>query len=256
MVLALIVVAFMPTTFIAADDGTTTTITLDGPTTLGIGAKQQYKATTTGGTDLATNASYSWTAVLGGKMASLAQLTPANGKVLLNGSFFFNITAPTSSGDFSVTLTVKSDSTNSSNTQKFDLRAIDPIVLSVTLKNGGNVTVNAVPVYFYLNDDPVQPTLIYNTTVNMTGLQESKVSYNWTTFSLSKGQHEILVVIDPNNETISLENGASQMSQVIYFGATGYGDSNAWLWAFAVVLIVLLYLVYRRPAKRKKKKKK
>lgn len=255
MVLALIVAAFMPMTVMAADD-TTTTISVDGPTTLGVGAKQQYMVSTSGGSDPSINASYSWTAVLGGKMASLAQLTPANGKIKLNGSFFFNLTAPTSPGDFSVTLTVRSDTTNRSDTKKVDMRAITPIVLSATLKNGGNVTVNAVPVYFYLNDDPAQPVLIYNTAVNMTGLSESKVSYNWTTFSLSKGQHVIMVVIDPNNETISLENGASKMSIVIYFGETGYGDTNAWLWALVVVMVVLLYLVYRRPAKRKKKKKK
>jgi hypothetical protein len=256
MVLALIIMAFMPMTAIAADESTTTTITMDGPTTLGIGAKQPYMVNTIGGSDQSTNASYSWTVVLGGKMASLAQLPPANGKMKLNGSFFFNLTAPTSPGDFSVTITVRSDSTNLSNSQEVDMKAIEPIVLSATLKNGGNVTVNGVPVYFYLNDDPVQPTLIYDTVVNMTGLQESKVTYNWTSFNLSKGQHEILVVIDPNNQTVSLENGATQMSQTIYFGATGYGDSNAWLWAFVVTLVVLLYMVYRRPAKRKKKKKK
>lgn len=256
LVLALAAVAFGPLLVSAEDESSTAiVITVDGPSKIGIGQKQTYKFTVEGGPAFdGPNGNYSWTAVLGGKMASEAKLTPSAGGPSKNGTFFFNVTAPSNPGDFYFTITGKSINATSNTTQtlKFNVESVTPIILKATIKNDGNVTVKSVPVAFYLADDEAIQ-LIYNTTVDITGLASTTVSYNWTVYDLSKGKHQILVEIDPDTDVVSLETGGKSQIVSVYFGAEGYGGINAWLWAFVVVLAVLFYLIYRQPSKYKKK---
>lgn len=256
LVLAMAAVAFAPLTSVSADDTTNpVTITYDGPSKIGIGQKQMYKIVVSGGPAAeGPNGNYSYTATLGGKLATEARLTPSSGGPLTNGTFFFNVTAPSNAGSFTVTIVGKSINATANTTQtlKLDLESVNPIILSAIIKNSGNVTVKAVPVAFYLGDQ-TDGNLIYNTTVDVTGLSQATVNYNWTTYDLSKGKHEVIVQIDPATDLVTLDTGSKTATLTIYFGAEGYGSINGWLWAFVVVLAVLFYLIYRQPTKYKKK---
>lgn len=256
LVLAMAFVALAPMAMVSADDATNpVTITYDGPTKIGIGQKQMYKIVVSGGPAAeGPNGNYSYTATLGGKYASEAKLTPSTGGPLVNGTFFFNVTAPSSAGSFTVTVVGKSINATANTTQtlKLDLESVNPIILSATIKNSGNVTVKSVPVAFYLGDQ-TDGNLIYNTTVDVTGLSQATVSYNWTSYDLSRGKHEIIVQIDPATDLVTLDTGSKTSTMTIYYGAEGYGGVNGWLWAFVVVLAVLFYLIYRQPTKYKKK---
>lgn len=258
LIAAFLALALIPMTAQAEGESSGVTIELVGPTTLGVGVKQQYKVMVAGGPGNQTGGNYSWSATLGGDMGSKALLRPSVGGPSKTGVFFFNITAPSTSGKFNVEIAVKSFNitTNVTEKLKVNFKAVDPIVLTATVKNSGNVTVNGVPVYFYLNDDSNDPEEIYNTTVTVAALGQKSITYNWTTYDLSKGEHEIKVMVDPDSDLVTLNDGSKESSMTIYYKVSGFGPINAWLWVFVVLLIVLVYIVYRRPAKRKKKRKK
>ncbi|QLH74805.1 MAG: hypothetical protein HPY73_04675 [Methanomassiliicoccales archaeon] len=258
LLLAFIGLALMPLSAQAEEEDNSVKIELIGPRTLGVGVKQQYKVVVSGGPGNTTGGNYTWSAKLGGDLGTEARLTPSMGGPSRTGVFFFNLTAPKSAGKFNVEITAKSFnvSTNVSKTLKVDLKAVDPIVIKAVLKNAGNVTINNVPVFFYLNDDKDSPEEIYNTTVSVPALGQRTVWYNWTSYDLSRGKHEIKVVIDPDSELITVNDEGKESTTTIYYNVSGFGPINAWLWAFVVLLAILVYVIYRRPPKRKKRKKK
>ncbi|OPY34831.1 MAG: hypothetical protein A4E32_00084 [Methanomassiliicoccales archaeon PtaU1.Bin124] len=257
LVLAMVAVAFgamlQP---VSADDSSSVSIEVTGPTKLGIGVKQMYKFIVSGGPAVdGPNGNYSWTASLSGKYAGTAKLSASSGGPSTNGTFFMNVTAPSTAGTFYVTIIGKSANATTNNTQTYKLTidAVNPIVLKATIDNAANVTVKAVPVSFYFGES-TSGDLIYNTTVDVAALSKATVSYNWTTYSLSNGKHFITVAIDPNSTFVTLlDTGAKTQTLTIYYGASGYEGLNAWLWAFVVVLGVLFFLIYRQPTKYKKK---
>ena len=52
---------------------------------------------------------------------------------------------------------------------------------------------------------------------------------------------------------MTLDTGSKTQTLTVYWGASGYENINAWLWAFVVVLAILFFLIYRQPTKYKKK---
>ncbi|MCE5297186.1 MAG: hypothetical protein LLG16_08820 [Euryarchaeota archaeon] len=257
MIMAFLALAFVPMTAHAEEEESTSGIDVEliGPTVLQVGVKTQYKIVATSNI---TGANYTWSATLGGDLGGDATASPMVGGPKASGIFYFNITAPDSAGKFNVKIVVKAvnSTANASETLKVNLKARDPVVLTATVKNAANVTVTGVPVYFYLNDDSANPVEIYNTTVTVAALSSKTVRYNWTSYDLDSGEHEIKVVIDPDSNFVTLNDDGKVSTLTIYYGVQGYGTITAWLWALVAILAVLLFFLYMRPAKRKKKKKK
>jgi hypothetical protein len=262
MVVVLLALAFVPMTAQASDDDSSdVTIELTGADrdTLQVGVKNMYKIVVTGGPGNTTGGNYTWSGTLGGDLGDDATISPSVGGPSTTGIFYFNLTAPDSAGGFTLKIVVKSvnSTANESQTLKVSFKARDPILLTAIVQNTANVTVSNVPVYFYLNDDSDQPEEIYNTTVSVDALSKETIFYNWTSYDLSSGEHEIKVMIDPDSEFVTLNDGNSTVSTMtVYYDVHGYGTVNAWLWTFAAILAVILLFIYTRPAKRKKKKKK
>ena len=93
----MVAVAFgsMLQTVSADDSSNTPTITVDGPSKLGIGVKQMYKIVIAGGpAATGPNGTYSWTATMSGKYYSTGKMSSYSGGPTANGTFFVNVTAP------------------------------------------------------------------------------------------------------------------------------------------------------------------
>jgi len=259
LVAAFLVMALVPMTVQADDDTESSSVTIDvsGSLVLQTGVKQMYTVTAAGGPGNTTGGNYTWSVTLGGDYKDEATLKPSLG-TSTTGVFFFNITAPESAGKLTATIVVKSvnKTENESVTKKITINVRDPVALTATIKNSANVTATSVPVYFYLADDSSSLEEIYNTTVDIEALGSKTILYNWTTYDLDSGSHKIKVVIDPESDYVTLNDGGKESTETFYYQVHGYGAVNSWLWVFVAILLVVLFFVYTRPQKRKKKKKK
>lgn len=237
----------------AEEDNSTFTVSIDGPSKIGIDEKHMYKITASSGKN-DTNASYTWSPKLSGRVASEVTLFPGSG-INSNGTFYFNLTAPTKAGEFTLTISVlwKNDTTNMTQETEVKVEVVNPIVLTAAVHNAANLTADDVMVAFYLYDDPDNKVMLYNTTVTLDANATEVLVYNWTDYDISAGKHTFLVQVDPDQEFVTLANGNSSLEMTIYYDVAGYGMVNTLLWVLIIAILVILYLVYRRPVKSRKK---
>ncbi len=125
---------------------------------------------------------------------------------------------------------------------------VKPIVITAKVVNQGNATLTAVPSTFFVDD--VQ---LYNTTIDLSAKATKTVVYNWTSQSVSDGEHAVRVELDPNNQFVRFASGGTIFTQTIWVGPTDTSGSDAVLIGIFILLLLVTYLVYKRPAKRRKK---
>jgi hypothetical protein len=266
MVLCMIVAStfVMP---VQAQDDTSITVKVAGPTEaglgssniiVGLGSSNIITITISGGPAGTSNGTYGCTATVAGYAAANTTLINTGSSSSATGVFEFNLSTPQVLGDLTVNVHASSTDDNNSlttynNATSFDVKVVAPIVFTVNIKNTGNMTVTNIPVYFWVDyvDNTSKPVYVANVTVN--ALSTKAVTYNWTTTSLGAGSHELKVQIDPNATFISFDVGGTNQTTTFYYNQSGYGTTNALLYVALVVLLIVVYLVYRRPMPRKKK---
>jgi hypothetical protein len=240
----------------ARADDVPMTVTIDGPTTVAVSEVKVYKVTIYGGPAESGNGTYRYSATLGGTNTVLAKLTPGTGGPTRNGTFNLTFTAPSVASNIQIIVTATSSNTtaNQTQTQQINVNVVQPVILSASIKNTGNVSILGVPVYFYLDHGQIGNDTIYNTTVNINAGATVTVSYNWTQPTLATGANTIKMVIDPDSEFVTFQDGGTVKSVTIYYGDNPYALTNTMLWILVIILIVLAFLVWRRPSKKKGKK--
>jgi hypothetical protein len=241
-----------------ADEDVPMTITIDGPTVVGVSEVKVYKVTVFGGPaeSNGANGTYSYKATLSGSNTVQAKLTPGSGGPTRNGTFNLTFTAPSIASGLSIVVTATSSNAtaNLTQTQTININVVVPVVLSAKIKNTGNVSIVGVPVYFFLDHGQLGNDTIYNTTVNINSNATVSIMYNWTQPTLAQGANKIIMVIDPNSQFVTFEEGGSVKTVTVYYGDSPYGLTNSMLWILIIILAVLAFLVWRRPSKKKGRK--
>jgi hypothetical protein len=258
LLLALVLVVPAIGLTVEGADSDPVNIALDGPTRVGLAEKHTYKLIITGGPE-GNNTTYSWSGALSGENSAEATMVPATGGPLKVGTFFFNLTSPQNSGDLTIEIEANANNPaggNTSESKEFTIDVVNPITLEATVKNIGNATAVNVPVMFFLNDDPADPLLIYNTTVTLAPNATQDLKYNWTSYHIGSGQHTILMEIDPNGTMVTFSNGNKTMEQDIYYKMQGADQYNIYLWVLVIALVIIVFLLWRRPNPKKKRRKK
>jgi hypothetical protein len=232
------------------------TVTIDGPTTVGVSEVKIYKVTIYGGPAESGNGTYSYKATMSGSNTVQAKLVPGSGGPARNGTFNLTFTAPSVPSNIQIQVTATSSNltANLTMTQSIGINVVSPVVLSANIKNVGNVSILGVPVYFYLDHGQFGNDTIYNTTVNINSGATVNVLYNWTQPTLVQGANTIRMVIDPDSQFVTFQEGGTVKTVTVYYGDSPYGTTNSLLWILVIILIVLAFLVWRRPAKKKKGK--
>jgi len=222
---------------------------LSGPTLIATNEIHQYQVVAIGGPgESSGNYSFQFT-VIGNSLTSNALVTPDSG-TSATGKFTTNLTASSSAED--ITLSVKVTSNNatatSNITKSIVVKIVKPIVISAKVVNQGNATLTGVQVAFFVDD--VQQ---YNTTITLSSKATQTVVYNWTSQTVSNGEHSVRVELDPNNQFVRFSSGGTIFTQTIWVGPTDNSGSDAVLIGLFVLLLIATYFVYKRPAKRRKK---
>ncbi len=224
-------------------------INIEGKSTVAVKEINPYVVTAIGGPGEATGGNFTFLVSLSGNNIADALVSPGNGRNAA-GVFKFNLTAPSAATDITITVNVTSESSIGQKVvgiKQYFVKSVHPITISVTLVNQGSMALEGVPVYFYADGEQLATKIV---SLPVGGSKE--VTYNWTE-SVSRGQHEIMVKLDPDQKFVRFESGGVVYTQTIWVGEGNYSNTNSIFIGGIILLMLLSYLVYKRPAKRRKK---
>lgn len=170
-----------------------------------------------------------------------------------NGVFKFNLTMP-GEADQKVKISLNAISTewrtgNEENTTaSFEIRVVEPIVITAEVFNNGNVDAVNATARFY-GDGVLLATQVFNVTAGSSEI----VSHNWTFSSISDGKHVITVTIDDPNNLVEFSDGNNMYTMTIYVGDEG-NPAGIILSVGLIIVVIIFVLTYlQKPAKRGKK---
>lgn len=216
-------------------------ITVNGPQTLIPGEKAKYTVDVAGGPggEYRYNASVSY----GAKVTPITSRTTA-------ANFTLDVTAPSVTGQFVLTVTVSTLNGSVSNTARHTITTVPPVVISADVTNGGNVAATGVPVRYYVDGN-----LVNATTVDIPANTTKKLMYNWSVASLAPGLHTVRVEIDPNGQFLFLQGNGTVFEDTFFVGDAGWGLANILLAVVFGLLLLVVFFTYMNRGRKKKRPK-
>ncbi len=256
LAILLVLTAGMAATLVADDssaDGT-------GSGTVELGAYSIGQAKTTEATlsfnDSADNvSSVEWSAKLvnsSGTTQSSA-LSKSSGYLTKSDSTWsdsITVTAPSTSGDYTlqVTYTEKyTDSTTVTYEAKATLHVLDPITLTVNLTNSGTLAINNAKVYLYVDGAKVADENVDDNakTLTVEAGATATLTYKYYNANLSSGAHTYYVTAGDASYTLS----GLEEEKTFYYNQ-GNLDYMNWIMILLIVIIAIVGVwVYRKPVK-------
>lgn len=160
---------------------------------------------------------------------------------IVDGDAEINVTMPSTPGRHWLTVRfTQDDGTVSVN--KWYIDVYEGYTFTATIRNGGNMSVNGMPVSFILDGQ-----LINSTTVDMAAGEEITVEYRHVIPPLSGGRHTITVLIESEDGVVLSPSGSTRMNTVFYIGQSDSSLANWLLGITLVVISIALVWVYRKP---------
>lgn len=169
------------------------------------------------------------------------------------GIFFINLTMPAEGGQtvkFTVNVTSKSADYEAQRfgMTVFQIKIVEPIVISALVYNTGSVEAKNVTAMFYADGD-----LIHTAEFGVTAGNSTRLTYNWTLESFRQGKHVITITVDDADNVVEFSNGNNVLSLTIYVGEQG-NPVGGILTVMVIIVAVLFVLTYlQKPVKRTKK---
>jgi len=222
-------------------------VSIDGDIVIGKGETKMYQVDVAGGPSEGVG-NYTYTASILGTTTSDAFVEPSTGST--GGTFFVNVTAYGEIPRITLWLNVTSsyEGEVESKTQEYSIQVVDSIVITASVVNNGNVSVNRVPLTILADGKT-----IHTTTVSLDARELETIRYNWTDPTISQGEHVVKVVLDPDQEFITFIGGGTVYTSTIWVGENDWGTWNIILIVLAAFIAFVAYNFYRRPSKRRKR---
>ena len=229
---------------------------IDGPQVVATNSVTMYTLVMLGGPAEVGVGNYSYKAALTGDGDTYGStFLPGTGGPSTEGTFYINLTAPSEAQTLTIEIECRSvgASQTMSATISFQVKVVDPIMLSATVQNTGEVGAVAVPISLQVYQDG-EWVEFHRATIDLAAGGSLKFQYNWTALDLAPGEHKVRMVLDPSNEIVTFEDGASVYETTIYYKMPGYGWVNTLIGVLVVALGVTIFFVWRRPVKGKKRR--
>lgn len=227
--MAIVLAAFMATlalpTVQITSDATAyggISIQLDRPSFAGKGETVQCTLTITGGpAEDGIGSNYSYEADIEADNTTGSFVSPDTGSSA-TGVFKLNITMPGEAPQrIKIVINATSKGGSPSVTkyleQAFEMKVVDPILVTATVYNVGDVDARNVTAKFYADG-----TYLASRVFNVTAGSSATLMYNWTFDNIRSGKHVITVVVDDANELVEFSTGNNVYALTIYVG----GESN------------------------------
>lgn len=227
-------------------------IDLDHPSYAAKGSTIKMVLTISGGPAGELGGNFTFKAELDGTNTTGASVTPSTG-TSQSGVFKLNLTLPT---DAPQTLKILINATSkewrtkaaTSSQSTFEIKVVDPIVITATVFNSGNVDARNVSARFYA-DGALLTTMIFNVTAGST----HDLVYNWTFAKIKSGKHVVTVTVDDPAGVVEFSDGNNILSQTVYVGSQG-NPAGVILSIGVIIAAILAVLMFMaKPPKRTKK---
>ena len=226
-------------------------VSLDCPSFAGKLESVNCKLTVTGGPagDVGGNFTYKMEIIADNKTGSL--VSPSSG-TSATGVFNVTVTMP---GEAPQTIKLRVNVTSKDlasgdtrdRVKDFEVKVVDPIVITATVYNKGDVDAKNVSAKFYADG-----VYLGERKFDLAAGQSTSLTYNWTWLSVASGRHSVTVVLDDEDDIVEFSTGNNVYSMTIYVG----DESNPLggvLTIGVIVMSVLVFLTYlQKPVSRKK----
>jgi hypothetical protein len=229
---------------------------IDGPQIVTTNSVTMYTLVMFGGPAEVGLGNYSYKTTMTGSGNTYGSFfVPGTVEPTADGTFNINLTAPAEAQTMTITIECKSASLSQTvkTTISFQVKVVDPVVLKTTVENTGEVDAIGVPISLQVYQDG-EWVEFHRTTIDLAAGESYQFQYNWTAIDLAPGEHKVRMVLDPNNEIVTFEGGASVYETTIYYKMPGYDWINSLMWVLVAALGVTIFFVWRRPAKGRKKR--
>ncbi len=227
-------------------------IQLDRPSFAGKGETVVCTLVITGGPAEDEGGDYSYEAEIVADNTTGSSVNPSTGSSA-SGVFKLNITMP---GEAPQKIKIGINATSKGGSpqvtkyleQEFEMKVVDPIVITATVYNNGEVDALNVTAKFYADG-----TYLASRIFNVTAGSSVVLTHNWTFDSIRSGKHVITVVVDDANKVVEFSTGNNAYSLTIYVGDEG-NPLGAVLTIGVIVVSVFVGLMWlQKPQKRGKK---
>jgi len=170
-----------------------------------------------------------------------------------SGVFKLNLTMPETPGQtvkisFNATSTEwKTDEETYTNAE-FQIKVVDPIVITAQVFNKGAVDAVNATVLIYADG-----LLLDSQVVNVTAGSSRTIMYNWTFSSIRSGKHVVTVKVDDPSGLVEFNEGNNEYAITIYVGEQG-NPAGGILTVILIIVIFFFVLTYmQKPMRRGKK---
>ena len=227
-------------------------VDLEHPVFAAKSTKFQSVLTISGGPAGEVGGNFTYEAALESSNTTGGSVTPSKA-TSQSGVFKLNITLP-GYGPQTVSVVVTATSTEwrtkaSTTTETtFEIKVVDPIVITANVRNSGPVDAKNVTANFYA-DGSLLTSMIFNVTAGAT----AHLKYNWTFSEIRDGKHVVTVIVDDPENLVEFSDGNNVFSQTIYIGsqANPVGVVLSIGVIIASILVALMFLA--KPPRRSKK---
>lgn len=157
------------------------------------------------------------------------------------------ITAPTTPGNYKIVVTFELTDGGEKIDRTYPIKVVEPIVLSVTLKNDTNAQIVGLSVHFKIDGKEMEQTDdLKNLTI---GANSTKtVTYKWVVDNPSEGRHTYQVVADKTGAPPVNLDGLDETME-FYVGEKSYTWLTVIVVIILIIMIIVLLWIIRKPVK-------
>lgn len=225
-------------------------ITLDTPTFAGTLKAVSCTLKVKGGPALEYGTNYTFKAEIVADNKTGSSVTPATGSSA-SGVFNLTITMPGEAQTITVRINATSKSKDSGDSvtklRDFDIKVVEPIVITATVYNTGSVDAEGVVAKFFADG-----ILLGDQVFSLTAGSSKQLVYNWTWANIAGGEHVVSVVIDDDAGVVEFSDGNNVLSQTIYVGSQGNAIGAVLTVGVIIMSVLVALMMMAKPQKRKK----
>lgn len=120
---------------------------------------------------------------------------------------------------------------------------MEPITLSIEVRNSGSVAFTDAVVVFYLDGREIEGS---ETDLNVEANSTATVTYKYVPKGLSSGEHSFYIL---NKEGGTIDGIGADHAITFYYNQGNYDLLSALMVVLVVLMLVLIVWVYRKPVK-------
>ncbi|MCU0860593.1 MAG: hypothetical protein MUE55_08430 [Thermoplasmata archaeon] len=225
-------------------------ISMDVPTFAGTLEKVKCTLTVTGGPAATEGTNYTYKAEIIADNETGSSVSPSTGSSV-SGKFNLTITMPGEAQTITVRINATSKSAHTSDSvsevREYEVKVVEPILITATVYNTGSVDAEDVKASFFADG-----ILLGDKEFSLAAGASIELAYNWTWANIAEGEHVVSVVIDDESGLVEFSDGNNVYTKTIYVGSQS-NPVGAILTVGVIIMSILVALMYMaKPQKRKK----